>query len=80
MIYLVAIQTTSMQPFNAGYVWFNTSNNVDIADTSKTKFNSYLGGVFQQATSAVTLTSESKSSLHLALTSDVLCKTRTVTS
>lgn len=43
-----------MQPFNYGYLWFNTSENEVIPDPSISKQNSYIGGVLQQATSVVT--------------------------
>ena len=44
------------QPFNPGYEWFNTSQNVVIPNPLKSSFNEYTGGVFQQATSIVTET------------------------
>lgn len=49
--------TINIQPFNAAYEWFNETNMV-IADSDITIFNTYKGGVFQQATSGVTNTSE----------------------
>ncbi|KAI0640797.1 beta-glucan synthesis-associated [Trametes meyenii] len=45
------------QPFNEGYVWFNTPDNLIILDLSISTLNSYIGGVYQQATSVVTETS-----------------------
>jgi beta-glucan synthesis-associated protein KRE6 len=47
------------QPFNHGYIWFNTSDNFIVYNDSATELNSYIGGAFQQATSSVTTTSES---------------------
>ncbi|KAJ6551470.1 beta-glucan synthesis-associated [Mycena capillaripes] len=45
-------------PFNAGYVWFNTSDNLVIADPTISAQNTYLGGAYQQATSVVTKTNQ----------------------
>lgn len=50
--------TEYVKPFNAGYVWFNTSDNLVIADTSITAQNTYTGGAYQQATSVVTQTNQ----------------------
>lgn len=47
----------SLQPFNAQYIWANTSANLIIPDPEVTILNPYKGGVFQQATSGVTETS-----------------------
>lgn len=49
-------QSAQWAPFNDHYVWFNTSDNLIIADPDVTIFNVYVGGVFQQATSSVTET------------------------
>ena len=49
----------TFQPFNAAYRWFNTTDNVVINDPSITAMNVYLGSAYQQATSAVTMTSMS---------------------
>lgn len=46
------------QPFNYAYQWFNTTDNLIIYDDELTHLNSYQGGVFQQATSGVSETSE----------------------
>lgn len=46
------------QPFNAGYIWKNTSDNEIIPNPSITVLNSYIGGVEQQATSGVTTTNQ----------------------
>ncbi|KAJ7618877.1 beta-glucan synthesis-associated [Mycena polygramma] len=51
-------QSGQWAPFNAGYVWFNTSDNLVIADTSITAQNTYTGGAYQQATSVVTQTNQ----------------------
>jgi hypothetical protein len=48
---------TSLQPFNERYEWFNTTQNMVIADPQITVLNPYVGGAFQQATSGVTMTS-----------------------
>jgi len=48
----------SPQPFNAQYIWANTSANLIIPDPEITILNPYKGGVFQQATSGVTETSK----------------------
>lgn len=48
--------TQPSQPFNYAYEWHNVSN-VIIYDEEHTELNSYKGGVFQQATSGVSLTS-----------------------
>ncbi|KAH8829108.1 beta-glucan synthesis-associated protein [Flagelloscypha sp. PMI_526] len=44
-------QSGQWAPFNAGYDWFNTSDNL-------LHLNSYKGGAFQQATSVVTATNQ----------------------
>lgn len=46
------------QPFNAGYEWFNTSDNLIIPNPAITVQNSYTGGVYQQASSGVTQTNQ----------------------
>lgn len=48
----------SLQPFNAEYHWFNDSGNLVIEDPSRTALNTYVGSVFQQATSGITNTSK----------------------
>ncbi|KAJ7901651.1 glycoside hydrolase family 16 protein [Mycena leptocephala] len=45
-------------PFNPGYVWFNTSDNLVIADPTISGLNTYIGGAYQQATSVVTKTNQ----------------------
>jgi beta-glucanase (GH16 family) len=49
-------QSAQWGPFNAGYRWFNTTDNIIINDPQITALNRYLGSAFQQATSAVTTT------------------------
>ncbi|KAF8641999.1 hypothetical protein AX16_009721 [Volvariella volvacea WC 439] len=51
-------QSAQWGPFNAGYEWLNTTDNLVIPDPSITFLNSYRGGVFQQATSGVTQTDQ----------------------
>ncbi|KAF9647162.1 glycoside hydrolase family 16 protein [Thelephora ganbajun] len=48
-------QSGQWGPFNAGYEWFNTTENLIIPDPTITQLNSYTGGVFQQAISAVSI-------------------------
>lgn len=47
-----------VQPFNAGYIWQNTTANEVIANPSISVQNSYIGGITQQATSVVTNTDQ----------------------
>ncbi|KII90889.1 glycoside hydrolase family 16 protein [Plicaturopsis crispa FD-325 SS-3] len=51
-------QSGQWAPFNAGYTWFNTSDNEVIADPSISVQNTYIGGIYQQATSVVTNTDQ----------------------
>ncbi len=46
------------QPFNAGYVWDNSSDNLIIADSTISMLNTYIGGKTQQATSVVSETNK----------------------
>ncbi|SJL10124.1 related to KRE6-glucan synthase subunit [Armillaria ostoyae] len=46
-------QSGQWAPFNKGYVWDNSSDNLIIADSSISALNSYIGGSTQQATSVV---------------------------
>ena len=56
---------TVLQPFNAHYEWFNTTDNLIIPNASLTYLNPYKGAAFQQAASGVTQTSTFlSSSLH----------------
>ncbi|EKM77365.1 hypothetical protein AGABI1DRAFT_122114 [Agaricus bisporus var. burnettii JB137-S8] len=41
-------------PYNAQYTWHNTSDNFEIYDPDITELNAYVGGVYQQTTSALT--------------------------
>ena len=47
-----------IQPFNKGYIWKNTSDNLIIADDSISVLNTYVGEKTQQATSVVTQTDQ----------------------
>lgn len=49
-------QSGQWAPFNKGYVWDNSSDNLIIADSSISALNSYIGGSTQQATSVVSTT------------------------
>jgi beta-glucanase (GH16 family) len=49
-------QSAQWGPFNAGYEWFNTSQNLIIPNPEISVQNSYIGGRTQQATSVVTQT------------------------
>lgn len=51
-------QSAQWAPFNAGYIWKNTSENEIIPNPSLTALNTYIGGVEQQATSGVTTTNQ----------------------
>ncbi|KAL0956987.1 hypothetical protein HGRIS_003087 [Hohenbuehelia grisea] len=51
-------QSGQWAPFNAGYLWFNTSDNFLIDNPEITAQNSYTGGAFQQAISSVTETNQ----------------------
>ncbi|KAI0932060.1 hypothetical protein AcW2_000787 [Taiwanofungus camphoratus] len=51
-------QSAQWGPFNEAYTWFNTTENYSIGNVTNTFLNPYKGGVFQQATSGVTQTSE----------------------
>ncbi|KAJ7678230.1 glycoside hydrolase family 16 protein [Mycena polygramma] len=51
-------QSGQWAPFNAGYVWFNTSDNLVIADPTISELNTYIGGAYQQATSVVSETNQ----------------------
>ncbi|KAI0778254.1 glycoside hydrolase family 16 protein [Trametes elegans] len=49
-------QSGQWGPFNYAYKWFNSSDTLYIADETVSALNSYRGGVYQQATSVVTVT------------------------
>ncbi|QRV83296.1 glycoside hydrolase family 16 protein [Ceratobasidium sp. AG-Ba] len=51
-------QSGQWAPFNHHYAWFNTTDNLQIYDEQVTQLNSYVGGVFQQSTSAVSVTDQ----------------------
>ncbi|VDC02538.1 unnamed protein product [Peniophora sp. CBMAI 1063] len=51
-------QSAQWAPFNQGYIWKNTSDNLKIYDTSISEQNPYIGGKTQQATSALTNTNQ----------------------
>jgi len=51
-------QSSQWGPFNAGYEWFNTSENMIIPNPDISALNLYQGGVYQQATSVVTQTNQ----------------------
>ncbi|KAJ7489436.1 beta-glucan synthesis-associated [Mycena latifolia] len=51
-------QSGQWAPFNAAYVWTNTSDNLIIPNNTISVLNSYIGGAFQQATSVVTQTNQ----------------------
>ncbi|KII90597.1 glycoside hydrolase family 16 protein [Plicaturopsis crispa FD-325 SS-3] len=51
-------QSAQWAPFNAEYQWFNTSDNEIIPNPSGSVQNTYAGGVYQQATSVVSVTNQ----------------------
>ncbi|KAI0639472.1 glycoside hydrolase family 16 protein [Trametes polyzona] len=51
-------QSGQWGPFNFNYSWFDTPDNLIISDDDSSKLNSYKGGVYQQATSVVTITDQ----------------------
>ncbi|KAF8911821.1 beta-glucan synthesis-associated protein [Mucidula mucida] len=51
-------QSGQWAPFNEGYVWKNTSDNLIIADDTISVLNTYIGEKTQQATSVVTDTDQ----------------------
>ncbi|KAK0202585.1 glycoside hydrolase family 16 protein [Desarmillaria ectypa] len=52
-------QSGQWAPFNEGYVWDNSSDNLIIADSSVSALNSYIGGSTQQATSVASTSNHS---------------------
>ncbi|KAJ7621168.1 glycoside hydrolase family 16 protein, partial [Roridomyces roridus] len=52
-------QSGQWAPFNAAYVWANTSDNLIIPNTTNSELNTYIGGALQQATSVVSVTNQS---------------------
>ncbi|KAH9858128.1 glycoside hydrolase family 16 protein [Lenzites betulinus] len=51
-------QSGQWGPFNFAYSWFNDSSTLIIPNDTISKLNSYKGGVYQQATSVVTVTDQ----------------------
>ncbi|KAG1731015.1 glycoside hydrolase family 16 protein [Suillus lakei] len=51
-------QSVQWAPFNAGYQWLNTSDNLQIYHSDITVLNSYHGGAYQQTTSGLSLTDQ----------------------
>ncbi|KAJ7054316.1 glycoside hydrolase family 16 protein [Mycena amicta] len=51
-------QSAQWAPFNAAYIWANSSDNLFIADTTLSAQNTYSGGIYQQATSVLTTTNQ----------------------
>ncbi|KAJ7770236.1 glycoside hydrolase family 16 protein [Mycena maculata] len=49
-------QSAQWAPFDAGYDWFNTSDNFIVADPTISALNTFKGSITQQATSVVTST------------------------
>lgn len=47
-------QSNQWAPFNNGYAWANTSQNMIIPNTTGTELKTYVGGVTQQSTSGLT--------------------------
>ncbi|KAJ7717021.1 glycoside hydrolase family 16 protein [Mycena metata] len=52
-------QSAQWAPFNAAYIWDNSSSNLYIANPDLSHQNTYSGGVYQQASSVVTTTNQS---------------------
>ncbi|CAE6487052.1 unnamed protein product [Rhizoctonia solani] len=51
-------QSGQWAPFNAAFVWDNSTSNLVIADGSKSKLNTFVGNEWQQTTSVVTDTNQ----------------------
>ncbi|KAK7058138.1 GH16 domain-containing protein [Favolaschia claudopus] len=51
-------QSAQWAPFNAGYIWDNSSANQQVVDWSLSHHNTYTGGIYQQPTSVVTTTNQ----------------------
>lgn len=49
-------QSAQWAPMSHGYIWYNTSDNEIVANATMTSFNAYTGGVFQQASSMLSIT------------------------
>ncbi|KAH9898330.1 glycoside hydrolase family 16 protein [Cubamyces lactineus] len=51
-------QSGQWGPFNFNYTWFDTADNLIIPNSTISRLNTYRGGVYQQATSVVTITDQ----------------------
>ncbi|KAG0699610.1 glycoside hydrolase family 16 protein [Suillus ampliporus] len=51
-------QSAQWAPFNAEYLWLNTSDNLKIYDSDITILNPYHGGAYQETTSGLSLTDQ----------------------
>ncbi|PFH51289.1 glycoside hydrolase family 16 protein [Amanita thiersii Skay4041] len=51
-------QSAQWAPFNRNYAWDNTTDNMIVTDPSLSRLNTFVGNVFQQATSVVTDTNQ----------------------
>ncbi|KIY46300.1 glycoside hydrolase family 16 protein [Fistulina hepatica ATCC 64428] len=52
-------QSGQWAPFDKAYVWHNTSETYHIVNSSNSILNSYLGGVYQEASSVISYTNQS---------------------
>ncbi|PPQ63460.1 hypothetical protein CVT24_004992 [Panaeolus cyanescens] len=50
--------STQWAPYNAGYIWDNSTENMIIYDAPNTVFNTFIGGAFQQTTSGLATTNQ----------------------
>ncbi|KAG6837721.1 hypothetical protein H0H93_003523 [Arthromyces matolae] len=57
-------QSSQWAPFNANYIWKNTSANLEIYNDTGTQFNAYIGGATQMTTSALSLTNPNSYQLN----------------
>ncbi|KAG8708287.1 hypothetical protein FRC09_001334 [Ceratobasidium sp. 395] len=51
-------QSAQWAPFNAAFVWDNSSTNLILADTTQSYLNTFVGNEYQQTTSVVTNTNQ----------------------
>ncbi|EIM92126.1 beta-glucan synthesis-associated [Stereum hirsutum FP-91666 SS1] len=51
-------QSGQFGPFNYEYIWDNTTDNYNIPNKTATSLNAYMGGVYQQAVSGISLTEQ----------------------
>ena len=63
---MLARTHTGAQPFNHAYLWDNATDNYAIRNDTNTVLNTYMGGVYQQATSALSWTSEQRRSMCIS--------------